>query len=101
MRHRYGYYVLLPDGSATLSGEDWGPSTNTYKVGQNLGARDGRERRIVAVEKGADAIEAGFSVLVLIEELPPGRVPQPASRSTAFLRGIAKLLAKQEQEKKR
>ncbi len=67
---RYGYFVKLPNGQLVPAGYDFGPTADTYKVGDSKGVKDGKEGKIVDVVKGAFAKKMGYDVLVVIEEHP-------------------------------
>jgi hypothetical protein len=68
---RYGYFVKLRNGHCVPAGNDFGPTENTYKVGDSMGVKNGKEGIIVDVEKGEFAKLAGFDVLIVIEEREP------------------------------
>jgi hypothetical protein len=68
MKFHYGYFVLIPNGFLRSSGDDWGPTRDTYQVGDSLGKKNGVEATVVALEKGAIAQMCGFDVAVLLIE---------------------------------
>jgi hypothetical protein len=68
MRFHYGYFVLIPSGHPMPAGDDWGPSLDTYKPGDSLGVKNGKEGIVVAVAKVGTGKRSGFDVLVLIVE---------------------------------
>ena len=68
MRFHYGYFVLLPNGHPMPSGDDWGPTPNTYKPGDSMGIENGKEVIVVGVAKVGAARRQGFDVLVLVVE---------------------------------
>ena len=64
----YGYFVKLPNGQLVPSGNDFGPTDSTYKVGDSKGVKGDVEGIIINVTKGAFAKRMGFDVIVIIEE---------------------------------
>jgi len=72
---RYGYFVRLPNGRLMPAGQDWGPTLDTYKKGDSLGTKNGREGIVYAVVKDGLAKQVGVDVLVVVEE----RVPMAGS----------------------
>jgi hypothetical protein len=68
---KYGYFVRLPDGRLMPAGQDWGPTLDTFKKGDSLGIKSGREGIVYAVVKGGMAKQAGIDVLIVVEERVP------------------------------
>ena len=64
----YGYVVKLPNGRLVRAGQDWGPTLDSYKVGDSLGVRNGKEGIVLAVVKGEEANLNGHDVMVILEE---------------------------------
>jgi hypothetical protein len=85
---KYGYFVRFPDGRLLPAGQDWGPTPDTYKKGDSLGIKNGREGIVYAVVKGGMANQAGVDVLVVVEERVPlaGSVLQRMSQMFQELR---------------
>jgi hypothetical protein len=72
--YAYGYFVWTPRG-VVHAGHDFGPTPDTYKVGDSLGVRSGVEGIVVGILKGEPAKKSGgYDVFVLIEQRPP-RIP--------------------------
>jgi hypothetical protein len=69
----YGYFVRLPNGVPVPAGNDFGPTEDSYKPGDSLGVKNGKEAIVIAVVKGIEAKRKGFDVMVLLEEREPGR----------------------------
>jgi len=73
--YAYGYFVWTPNG-VVHSGHDFGPTLDTYKVGDSLGVRSGVEGIVIGILKGEAAKKSGgYDVFVLVgqrEPLPPG-----------------------------
>jgi hypothetical protein len=89
----YGYFVMLPNGIAVPSGDDFGRTPDTYKTGSSMGVRNGKEGIVVEVVKGELAKRNGFDVMVFIVQNEPGeRIPWVPSRE-AIDRGIRALTA--------
>jgi hypothetical protein len=61
---KYGYFVRLPDGRLLPAGQDWGPTAHTYKKGDSLGIKNGREGIVYAIVTGGIAKQAALDVLV-------------------------------------
>lgn len=70
---KYGYFVRLPSGVPVPAGSDFGRTEDTYKPGDSMGVRNGKEGIVIAVVKGIAAERNGFGVMVLLEEREPGR----------------------------
>jgi hypothetical protein len=66
----YVYAVKLPSGRLVRAGQDFGPTADTYKVGDSLGIKNGKEGVVLAVVKGDDAKLNGADVLIIVEERP-------------------------------
>lgn len=66
----YGYVVKLPNGLLVRSGQDWCPRLDSYKVGDSLGIKNGKEGIVLAVVKGEDANLNGYDVMIVLEERP-------------------------------
>jgi hypothetical protein len=64
----YVYAVKLPSGRLVKAGQDFGSTTDTYKVGDTLGIKNGKEGIVVAVVKGEEAKLNGADVLIVVEE---------------------------------
>lgn len=73
--YAYGYFVWTPNG-VVHSGHDFGPTLDTYKIGDSLGVRSGVEGIVIGILKGEPAKKSGgYDVFVLVsqrEPLPPG-----------------------------
>jgi hypothetical protein len=69
--YKYGYFVRLPDGRLVPTGQDWGPSLDTFKKGDSLGIKNGREGIVYAVLRDGMAKQVGVDVLVVVEERVP------------------------------
>lgn len=66
----YGYVVKLPNGRLVRAGQDWGPTLDSFKVGDSLGVKNGKEGIVVAVVKGQEAKLNGYDVMIILEERP-------------------------------
>jgi hypothetical protein len=66
----YVYAVKLASGRLVRAGQDFGPTMDTYKVGDSLGVKNGKEGIVLAVVKGDDAKLNGADVLIIVEERP-------------------------------
>ncbi len=66
----YVYAVKLPSGRLVRAGQDFGPTMDTYKVGDSLGIKNGKEGIVLGVVKGDDAKLNGADVLIIVEERP-------------------------------
>jgi hypothetical protein len=64
----YGYVVKLPNGRLVRAGQDWGKTLDSYKVGDSLGVKDGKEGIVLAVVKGEEAKLNGYDVMIILEE---------------------------------
>jgi hypothetical protein len=70
---RYGYFVRGPNNSVRAAGESFARTPDTYKKGDSLGVRGGREGIVVAVVKADSSKRVIFDVMVVIEERIPLR----------------------------
>jgi hypothetical protein len=66
----YLYALKLPSGRLVSAGQDFGPTADTYKVGDSLGIKNGKEGIVAAVVKDEDAKLNGADVLIIVEERP-------------------------------
>ena len=66
----YVYAVKLPSGRLVRAGKDFGPTMDTYRAGDSLGIKNGKEGVVLAVVKGDDAKLNGADVLIIVEERP-------------------------------
>ena len=73
---KYVYAVKLPSGLLVRSGEDWGPTLDSFKVGDSLGVRNRKEGIVLAVVKGEDAKLNGCDVMIVVEQRPTKREGQ-------------------------
>lgn len=64
----YGYFVRLPIGRLVAAGQSWGPSPDSFKPGDSLGIRNGKEGIVLDVVKGEDAKRNGYDVMIILEE---------------------------------
>ena len=71
----YGYFVVLPMGLPIPSGDDWGRTPDSYKVGQSLGIKNGKQGTVVGIITGEPAKRIGLDVIVLVEQSPVGGPP--------------------------
>lgn len=80
MWFEYGYFVRLSNGVPVPAGSDFCPTKDSYKPGDSMGVKNGKEAIVIAVVKGNAAKRNGFDVMVLLEERKPGqrRAPGPA-----------------------
>jgi hypothetical protein len=77
----YVYAVKLPSGRLVRAGQDFGPTLDTYKVGDSLGIKNGKEGIVLAVVKGEDAKLNGADVLIIVEEKPAKVEGQPIAKT--------------------
>jgi hypothetical protein len=68
MKFHYSYFALLPNGHTVPAGDDWGPTPDTYKPGDSLGVKNGREGIVVGVARGGMSKRNAFDVMVLVVE---------------------------------
>jgi hypothetical protein len=65
----YGYFVRLPDGSIVPAGQDFGPTPDTYALGDSLGVKGDSEGFVIGLLKGQVAkLAGGYDVFVLLEQ---------------------------------
>jgi hypothetical protein len=65
----YGYFVRQPDGGIVFSGQDFGPTLDTYRVGDSVGVKGDVEGIVIGILKGKPAkMSGGYDVFVLLEE---------------------------------
>lgn len=74
----YGYFVLTHDGQLHVAGDDWGPTTDTYKPGSSLGVKNGIEGVVAAVVKGDVAKRHGVDVMIIVDQQPAAARPRAA-----------------------
>lgn len=67
---KYLYAVRLPSGLLVHAEQDWGPTLNSFNVGDSLGVKNGREGIVKAVVTGEDAKLNDCDVLIVLEERP-------------------------------
>src|SRR5580704_10112342 len=80
----YGYFVKTPNG-IFHSGHDFGPTPDSYKVGDSLGVRNGVEGIVVGILKGEVAKRSGgYDVFVLLEQREPRAPGAPAAAEQDF-----------------
>jgi hypothetical protein len=60
----YGYFVKLPNGHLVPAGHDFGPTKNSYKIGDT---KVGRPGKVIHIFKGATAKKLGFDVVIIAE----------------------------------
>ena len=77
----YVYAVKLPSGRLVTTGQDFGPTKDTYKVGDSLGIKNGKEGIVLAAVKGEDAKLNGADVLIIAEERPAKVEGQPIAKT--------------------
>jgi len=77
----YVYAVKLPSGLLVRTGQDFGPTMDTYKVGDSLGVKNDKEGIVLAVVKGEDAKLNGADVLIIVEERPAKTEGQPIAKT--------------------
>jgi len=66
---KYGYFVRLSDGSIVPAGHSFGPTPDTYTLGNNVGVKGGSEAFVIGILKGQAAkLAGGCDVFVLVEE---------------------------------
>jgi len=81
MQFTYVYVVKLPSGRLVVAGHDFGQTMDTYKVGDSLGVKNGKEGIVLAVAKGEDAKRNGADVLIILEERPAKVGGQPIAKT--------------------
>ena len=72
--YRYGYFVKGPGSAVRAAGESFARTTDTYKKGDSLGVRSGKEGIVVAVVKADPNKRRIFDVMVVLEERIPRAV---------------------------
>ncbi len=61
----YGYFVRQLDGSIVPAGHDFGPTPDSYKLGDSLGVRGDSEGFVIGMLKGEEAkLAGGYDVFV-------------------------------------
>lgn len=82
--YAYGYFVKTPSGIFN-SGHDFGPTLDTFKVGDSLGVRNGVEGIVIGILKGEAAKRnGGYDVFVLLEQRPPRVQEAPVAAEQDF-----------------
>ena len=67
--YAYGYFVRLPDRSIVPAGHDFGPTPDTYALGDSLGVKGDSEGFVIGILKGQPAkLAGGHDVFVLVEQ---------------------------------
>jgi hypothetical protein len=84
----YGYFVVCQNGRLAPAGDDWGPTSDTYKPGAALGIRNGVKAIVVDVIKGQEAALNKVDVMVLVEEQRTRDVP-----TMEWIKHVARLMA--------
>jgi hypothetical protein len=76
---KYGYFVRLPDRSIVPAGCDFGPTPDTYTLGNSLGVKGDSEGFVIGILKGEPAkLAGGCDVFVLLEQrTAPGKGSSP------------------------
>ena len=64
----YGYFVISQNGRLAPAGDDWGPTPDSYKPGQDLGTKNGVKATVVDVIKGQEAALNQVDVMILVKE---------------------------------
>jgi hypothetical protein len=67
---KYGYVVKLPNGRLVRAGVDWGPTLDSFKMGDSVGVKNGRDGVVLAVVKDEEAKLNGYDVMIILEERP-------------------------------
>ena len=49
MWFHYGYFVVLPNGIAVPSGDDFGRTPDTYKIGSTMGVKNRKQGIVVEI----------------------------------------------------
>lgn len=65
---RYGYFVKGPANSLRAAGESFARTPDTYKKGDSLGVRSGKEGIVVSVIRAENPDVHDFDVLIVLEE---------------------------------
>jgi|GEM_PF-4144375 hypothetical protein len=67
--YNYGYFVRLPDRRIVPAGHDFGPTPDSYSVGDRKGIHGDVESFVIGILKGEFArMSGGYDVFVLLEE---------------------------------
>jgi len=67
--YAYGYFVRRPDRTIVPAGYDFGPTMDSYKVGDSVGVRGDSEGFVIGILKGQAAkMSGGYDVFVLVEQ---------------------------------
>jgi len=77
----YVYAVKLPSGRLVRAGQDFGQTMDTYKVGDSLGIKNGKDGIVLAVVKDENAKLNGADVLIIVEERPAKLEGQPIAKT--------------------
>jgi hypothetical protein len=64
----YGYFVIVKNGRLAPAGDDWGPTPDSYKPGDEIGTKNGVKAVVVDVIKGQEAVLNNVDVMILVEE---------------------------------
>jgi hypothetical protein len=65
---QYGYFVIVKNGRLAPAGDDWGPTPDSYKPGDELGTKNGVKAIVVDVIKGQEAALNNVDVMILVKE---------------------------------
>lgn len=85
--YAYGYFVRTAAGIFN-AGHDFGPTTDSFKVGDSLGVRNGVEGIVIGILKGEPAKKSGgYDVFVLLEHRPPRTPGTPVVVDQGFFQG--------------
>ena len=80
----YGYFAKTPTG-IFHAGHDFGPTLDSYKVGDSLGIKNGAEGIVIGILKGEPAKKSGgYDVFVLLEQRPPRAPGAPIDAEQDF-----------------
>lgn len=64
----YGYFVICRNGRLAPAGDDWGPTPDSYKPGDQLGTKNGVKAIVVDIIKGQEAALNNVDVMILVRE---------------------------------
>jgi hypothetical protein len=64
----YGHFVLCENGRLARAGDDWGPTLDSYKLGDRFATKDGVKAMVADVIKGQEAELNEVDVMILVEE---------------------------------
>lgn len=67
---KYGYVVRKPNGLLVKAGHDWSSKLDSFKVGDSLGVKNGKEGIVRSVVTGESAAKNGYDVMIIVEEHP-------------------------------